>query len=672
MNRFRLKLGVLLILVLSLALALVSWRSMSNARQLLQPEIGRKADTQARAVGNLVHRALGYGIPLHQLVGIQALLQHVIAGDPELSFAALIDQNGRVQASYGDHPELAFSTRSGFTAATGVAAWPVRYHGKPVASVVVGINPSFIRSTFRDLWLDTAIIAVVTTLIALELMALAFGGRLHQAIEGLQERLTALRRADLRTYPQTVQSTALSPSIAQIDGWLAALNQRHARLRSAIARTGNRWAADAMAGLEQRFGLGQQHLPSLGRAAAIRAPLFLFMLAEELPRPFLPGYIKQFAGSFSALSPELAISLPIVLFMAIVALLQAPLGTWTERHGRSRSLMWGAVLGMAGFLGTAAATNMPMLLVFRGLTAVGFALVFVASQGHIIDTTSGTQRSRGLAVFIGAIMVAALCGPPIGGILADRMGSRATFLVSAALAGCSLLLAWRTLPGRGISASAAKPVFRLRDVRRVARSPALLTLLFGCALPAKMILTAVCFYLLPLHLQASGFDQAGIGRLQMLYPLALVVLVTPLAGLAERWSSRIGFVGGGGLLAGLATLYPLLGNSVWLIGALLLQLGIGQALSIASQSALVGELGQRLPEPVNESALYGVFRLIERSGSALGPALAGLLLAHYGFRLTTLIIGGMVAFGAASFLLLLRQPPLAVAPLPPPSSSAGD
>ncbi len=673
MNQLQLKLGLLLVVALGLALGFISWQSMTSARRLLQPEIGRKAETLARSVAGLTDRALAYGIPLHSLVGVRTLFQHIVERNPELSFAALLDRNSQVQATYGAHPPLAFSVRAGFDSDSGVTSWPVHSGDKPVASVIIGINPDFVRATFRDLWLDTAIITIVTTLIALELMAIAFGGRLHRALEGLQERLTALRRADLRAYQSTVRGTALSPAISHIDAWLTSLNRRHLRLCNAALASGNQWAVDRLTGLERRFGLGQQHVPALGRAAAIRAPLFLFMLAEELPRPFLPGYIKQFAVSVSGLSPELVISLPIVLFMAIVALLQPPLGTWTERYGRRRSLMLGALLGMLGFAGTAATLDMTMLLIVRGLTAVGFALVFVASQGHVIDTTRGAQRSRGLAAFVGAIMVAALCGPPIGGILADRLGSRATFLVAAMLTGCSLLLAWRTLP-RATHTDVSKPggpAFRWRHMRLIGQSPALLSLLFGCSLPAKMILTALCFFLLPLHLQAVGFDQAGIGRLQMLYPLAMVVLVTPFAGLAERCSGRAGFVVAGGLLAALATLYPLFGTNVWLIGALLLQLGIGQALSIASQSALVGELGQQLQLPVNESALYGIFRLIERSGSALGPALAGLLLARYGFRTTTVIIGAIVAAGATVFLVLVRRPVPATVPPQPPPSAAG-
>lgn len=670
MNRFRLHLALLLVLVLGLALGLVALQSMATARRLLQPEIGRKAEIIAQSTGALIERALDDGIPLRQLVGVRALFATIVNDNRELAFAALVDHGGQVLAAYGPRPALATAPAPGFDAGAGIATWPVMHAGRLVARLDIGIDPAFVQATFRDLGLDSVIIALVTSLIALELSALAFGGRLDRAITALQQRLTALHRADLRRHPAAPIGAEFSAASTRIDGWLEDLHQRYERLRAAAGRSGNRLAGDALKQLERRFGLGRRQPPVPGQAATIRAPLFLFMLAEELSRPFLPGYIKQLATPVGGLPAELVISLPIALFMAIVALLQAPLGPWTERHGRGRSFALGALLGLAGFAGTAGATNLALLLVWRALTAVGFALVFVAAQGQVIDTTRGAQRSRGLAVFIAAIMVAALCGPPIGGMLADRLGSRATFLVAAALAGASLLLAWRTLPRPPVGGTPRSTPFRLTDLRRIGASPALLILLFGCALPAKMILTSVCFFLLPLHLQTSGFDQATIGRLQMLYPLAMVVLVTPCAHLAERWRARPWFVVAGGLLAALATLYTLAAGSLWLVAGLLLQLGIAQALSIASQSALVGELGHRLPQPVNESALYGVFRLIERSGSALGPALAGLLLARYGFATSVAVIGAVVAAGALLFLLLLVRQRLPAVPFPSTESGA--
>ena len=51
------------------------------------------------------------------------------------------------------------------------------------------------------------------------------------------------------------------------------------------------------------------------------------------------------------------------------------------------------------------------------LCALGYAMVFVAAQGYVLDRTGQQNRAQGFALFIGAIMVATVCGPSIGGIL---------------------------------------------------------------------------------------------------------------------------------------------------------------------------------------------------------------------------------------------------------------
>ncbi|MFL5260467.1 MAG: hypothetical protein ACJ8AS_11995, partial [Hyphomicrobiales bacterium] len=56
---------------------------------------------------------------------------------------------------------------------------------------------------------------------------------------------------------------------------------------------------------------------------------------------------------------------------------------------------------------------------------------------------------------------------------------------------------------------------------------------------------------------------------------------------------------------------------------------------------------------VNENSVYGIFRLVERTGNALGPLIAGALVGMYGFRITVVLIGGATAVSAALFGILV-------------------
>jgi predicted MFS family arabinose efflux permease len=295
------------------------------------------------------------------------------------------------------------------------------------------------------------------------------------------------------------------------------------------------------------------------------------------------------------------------------------------------------------------------------VSALGFALVFVSAQGFVIDATDVRQRSSGMAMFISAILVAGLCGPPIGGILADRVGIPAAFVIAGLFAAASLLLALLCMPADG-ARKLHEPAVRWRDFGPILSSPPLAALFFLCAMPAKIILVAFCFFLVPLEMEALGATQAATGRMLMIYPIAMVVLVPLFAALADRHDMRAPFVALGGLIAGLSAFAVMIGgNGTIPIAVMLLGLGIGQAVSIAALSGLVGELGRDLPQGVSENSVYGIFRLIERTGNALGPLIAGALLGLYGFSTTVMMIGGAAAILALSFgaiIGLKRQPRL--------------
>lgn len=638
MNRVQVRLSVALVAVLLAALTALSLRTSGRAETLLLPEISAKAETVGRSVAGLVDRALEIGIPVDSMVGVDAYLQGIVDAHPDLSAIAI--RGGGGETLY----------------VGGVAApdtpWvdiPVPGEAATALTVSVGVDPAFAQDIVYKLWIDLAIVMVVTALVALELIYISFGVGRYGAIEGVEQRLAALRHGDLRTHPQVEGSGVFGDLARRIDTRLQALADRVRSLKAECEARADRVRQAAVEAVAARYRLGESVGASPLSAISIRAPLFVFMFAEELTRPFLPIYIQGLSSPIAGLSPAVVTSLPMVVFLAIIALAQPVLGTVTERAGRRRSLMTGAALGAAGYVATGFAYDLLGLTIARALTAIGFALVFVAAQGFVIDATDTRQRARGMAIFIGAILVAGLCGPPIGGILAERLGMATTFLIAGGFAVASLLLTAIALP-RATGPTKHAAMIRWRDFARCFASARLAALLFLCALPAKVVLVAFCFFLVPLHMEATGHDQAAIGRLLMIYPLAMVVLVPVFASLADRDDRRVLFVTGGGLLAGLGGLV-VLGDpdNVFVLAAMLLLLGLGQAMSIAPQSALVGAFGKRLAAPVAESSVYGVFRLVERSGSALGPVLAGILLGLYGFLTAVVLIGLTVALAAGLF-----------------------
>ena len=83
------------------------------------------------------------------------------------------------------------------------------------------------------------------------------------------------------------------------------------------------------------------------------------------------------------------------------------------------------------------------------------------------------------------------------------------------------------------------------------------------------------------------------------------------------------------------------------LGVLLV--GLGQSLSITAQSALVSEHCHEEIERMGDQTVYGVYRLLERLGNALGPIFAGALVMTYGYQRGFVAIGTLVFVCGVAF-----------------------
>ncbi len=389
--------------------------------------------------------------------------------------------------------------------------------------------------------------------------------------------------------------------------------------------------------------------------ARLRLPLFLFMLAEESTRAFLPGYAQALTPAGSTLSPDLLAALPIVVFMLVVALGQPALATWSERAGERRMLLRGALLGVVGLAGAAQASGVGAFIAWRGLCGLGYGMVFVAGQGLVLQHTTAADRTRGFALFVGAIMAAAVCGPPIGGMLTEHVGPRAGFALAAAIAAAAWLAARgvpRDAAGRAADVLAAPAP---RDYARVFAQGRFLWVTALAAVPAKLILAGSVFYLVPIYVAASGASPAVAGRAMMLYAVALV-LVLPRATLwVERGVPLARMVGAGLCLSALGGFALLPGGGVLPVYLVTVLLGLGQGLSIAAQSSLLSQVCASEIAAHGSGPAFGAYRLLERLGNATGPIVAGGLALALGTAGAFVAMAALILACGLCFVLLGRR-----------------
>jgi MFS family permease len=389
--------------------------------------------------------------------------------------------------------------------------------------------------------------------------------------------------------------------------------------------------------------------------ARLRLPLFLFMLAEELTRAFLPGYARALIPAGSHMAPDVLVGVPIVVFMLVVALGQPVLASWSDRAGHRRTMFWGAALGATGLAGAALASGIADFIAWRALCGLGYGMVFVAGQGLVLDHTTPAERTRGFAPFISAIMVAGVCGPPIGGILADHVGPRWGFAVAAATA----VVAWLAIRGlpldvaHGPATTAAAP--RPRDFLRLFKQRRFLWVTALAALPAKLILAGAVFYLVPVYVIASGAPPSVAGRAMMLYAVVLVLVLPHATRWVERGVPLARLVGLGLCLSSLGGFAFIAAHGVAPVYLVTALLGLGQGLSIAAQSSLLTQVCAGEIEAHGSGPVFGAYRLVERLGNACGPLLAGALTAAIGHGAAFVAMGALILSCGLLFLLVAAR-----------------
>jgi MFS family permease len=648
----------------------------------LAPQMAAKATSAGASVRALLLRAVDSGVPFEALHGVTGSFKEVRDEMPEIAYLAVVDLEGRVMHESAKTPAGAAEhfgradvlQLPHLNAAIApvhrvgdlfLVSLPVVAAGKPLGTLHLGVSASFVDDLVLEMLLDVAVILVVALFFTVELLHFMAGARLDATLRDLGETFERGAAGDFVLHARHGGAQAFKGLLQLMDAVLVRLNTAYAALAREADATRRVPAherhpllkqaqADAAA-LAQRFRFGRiDEPPARGEnhLVKIRAPLFIFILAEELTRSFLPGYVSELLVPVPGISTQVLIGAPIALFMLVVAIGQPFLGVYTERVGHRRAMLVGALTASVGLLASAFAASVLDLLLWRSLCGMGYATVFVAAQAYVLEHAPAAQRAKSFALFVGAIMAATVCGPSIGGILADNVGVRPTFVLAALLAAGSMWVIGQ-LPAQRPAAADRVPT-RLPTWREFASllvNRRFMTVTGLAAMPAKALLTGVCFYLLPLHILDAGSTQAMAGRLLMIYAVVMVLMAPLAAALASTRERMHALVGGGLVVSGIGAACVLGGAGIgWLLAAVVL-IGTGQALSISAQSALVAEHCSREIEQLGEGVVYGVYRLMERIGNALGPLLAAALVMHFQYRTSFVVIGAGVALAGAAFLL---------------------
>jgi predicted MFS family arabinose efflux permease len=633
-----------LLLAVQLALSLYAW---SLSERALLPEFGRKAQTTGTALAAQLARALDYGIPLQRLEGVPEFFADVLKQNRDLAYLRIVDGSGKAlfgsTQAESSAPEQFLDT-----------ALPLMHNGQAVGRLHVGVDKNYIAARVRELRYDIGIVLLTSLLIAFEILwfvvTLTFTAPMRQII-GL---MTSMAAGDFRQRAAPDASAAIAVRLhtlsARINHGFGELLRSAAALRQASPQQAEH-AEPLLQRLRQAYSFGDAAIDpaQAPRIVLVRVLSFLFMFAEMLSRPFLPVYAASLPAGAAAGS--LHASLPVTAFLLGVALTMPFAGRWSDRMGRRSSYIAGALAVMAGLAVTGLVPDYYVLVGARALTGVGYAIMFMACQGFVFDHTDSSNRGKGMALFVGAIMVAEICAPAVGGILADRVGYRMVFLLGAAVALAAAAIAAAVL-SKGAQQQSQSPAQPAPLLARLVRNRRFLALSILSGVPAKFLYSGFLIFLVPVLLSGLGLSKSEIGRYTMLYGLSSLALAPLFAHLADRYNAYAPLVAAGGMLTGLGLLPVAWGASGELVMLGIGALGVGQSMSISAQLVLVARVTAQEARDAGTGPIVGLFRLLERLGAAAGPVATGALAARYGAAHAMAFLG-VFALGASLLFSLV-------------------
>ena len=672
------RLVLLAAIILLLGQIVVAWFAVTGFEQVLEPQLSRKADVVGRAVASQLRFVVDdLRIPPNELVAVDPFLDKILDSNADIEYLIIVNASSEVLFARGLSPPAMEAivpslpdAGDGTGSKTEISgfingAYPIAVDGKVTTVLHVGVSGEFIRSRLADLLYEAVTVIVVSLLVTLEILMFLMSVRISGPMERIETILTEGARGIFGNQLLLRSRDEIGELVAALNRALRGLRQRYedfhfdareirdAQIDKGIAQ--RIWTACQQIDDRYRFAGGAELRPR--NAMQMRVPLFLFMFAEELPRSFLPLFVARLSPADAAISDELLFGLPIALFMLAGAVTVPFGGRLADRFGARRVFLAGILPAIVGYFGTFLAQGYYDLIAWRVLSGFGYGLIFIAAQAWVAENTQERSRAQDMSVFVGAVFAATICGPSIGGILAGRIGFEATFLISAALAVISGLIVYSMLDETGKS----RPMLRTATVgeewRALLSDGRLFAVTILAAVPGKLILAGFLFYLVPLYLSELGNRQSVIGWMIMLYGVSTLLCMPFATRYADRFGRHASVVAVGGVLAGLGCLASLhdtaVGGASNAVMVAILALGVGHALSLASQLAIVQEVASR-HHGLGQASVIGAYRLVERAGMVLGPVVAGTLAANFGYQGAIVGIGVIVLICIALYMIVMN------------------
>lgn len=429
--------------------------------------------------------------------------------------------------------------------------------------------------------------------------------------------------------------------------------------------------------------------PASGSSAliALSMSMLLAALGTSIANVGLPTLAREFDASFRA------VQWVVLAYLLAVTALVAVAGRLGDLLGRRRLMLAGIALYTLASLACGGVDGLGALIAMRAVQGVGGALIMALAMALVGESVARDRVGRAMGLLGTVSAIGTALGPTLGGMLIDRFGWPALFLVNVPLGFAAFAFAWRGLPkahiapgarfdaisallltlalagyalaltldgrqvglGRGgllvlaslvgaafvrREAASGAPLlqpglFRERDIRNGLVGSALITTV------AMTTLIVGPFYLG----EALHLDAGTTGMAMSAGPLVAAVVGVPAGRGVDRWGTARMVVAGLLAMAAGAGALALISASTGVFGYVipLMVLTAGFAtFQAANNAAVLGAI-----DPGRRGGVSGLLHLSRNLGLLTGASAMGAIFAAG----TDVVAGTRAAFAAASALI---------------------
>ncbi len=155
----------------------------------------------------------------------------------------------------------------------------------------------------------------------------------------------------------------------------------------------------------------------------------------------LPSIGRDFGASVSGLQWT------VDAYTLVLASLLMLSGSTADRLGRKRTFVVGLLVFAAGSLLCSLAPNLPTLVVFRMVQAIGGSMLNPVAMSIITNTfTEPRERAQAVGVWAAVVGVSMALGPVVGGLLVTSVGWRSIFWINLPVGLAAVVLTLRFIP----------------------------------------------------------------------------------------------------------------------------------------------------------------------------------------------------------------------------------